>query len=243
MLSRNRFTADVVTFPRDVFINEVWDYHPGDCVTVLCPYGGGKTQLMFELLKPTATKELPATIMVMKPKDVTVSKFTKAAKYRTVRDWPPSRVRNFVDKPAGWVLWPKETNDPDRDDDIHQEIFRKFLRERYRAGTNIVCADETYSLENEMGLTKDLRRIWTKGRSNECGLWAASQRPVYISKWAYQAQHLFLGFDPDKTAQKRFADIGAGIDPEAVQYVVSRLQQYEFAYFNREEKAMCVVTG
>lgn len=236
-------TADVIHWEREQFLNEVWDYHPGDCVTILAPYGGGKTHLAFQLLGKTATPELPAAIFVMKARDKTVSSFVSKHRFRIIRDWPPPKIRSTLwEKPKGWALWPTETDDPDKDDARHEAIFRRAIRDLYRKGHRIIFADETYSLERELGLETDLRRVWTKGRSMETGLWAASQRPVFISRWALQAQHLFLAHDPDVAMQKRYGEIGGGIDPDAVRWTVAHLKRYEFAYINREERAMCIVS-
>lgn len=238
----------VTRYERQTFLDDVWDYHAAydnmDHVTILAPYGGGKTQLGFELLAKTAHKDdAQAVVLVMKPRDSTVTKFAAREKFHTIRTWPPpvlkSRITNS--KPPGYVLWPLEHDDPDLTDRQQATIFRRALRERYRKGKTIIFADETYSLEHELGLEQDLRRIWSKGRSNGCGLWAGSQRPVFISRWALQAQHLFLGNDPDKQVQKRYGEIGAGIDSAWVEAVVSNLKRYEFCYINREDRTMCIV--
>lgn len=231
----------VSVIPREDFLSEIWDYKPGDAVTVLAPMGGGKTQLSYQLLGATATPDLPAIVFVMKPRDSTVTKFSRTHGYRTVRDWPPAVVNKVQARPPGWVLWPKETDDPDADERRHTEIFRRAIRDSYSKGSRILFADETYSLEQELNLEADLRRVWTKGRSLECGLWAASQRPVYISQWAFQAQHLFLGFDPDVNAQRRYGEIGGGVDPAVVRATMNTLERYQFIYINREERAMCIV--
>jgi hypothetical protein len=241
--------VDIVTIHRDQFLSYYWAYSPGDMVTVLAPYGGGKTVLAFQLLQATATPELPAVVLVMKPKDKEVSRWTRAMKLLVVRDWPPSRLRRLVlrEKRPGWVLWPGETDDPDADDRRHAAIFRRCLRERYRSAGRakgkpcIVFADETYSLEHEMKLTRDLVRIWTKGRSVGCGLFAASQRPVWISRWALQAHHLFLGYDPDRQMQQRYGEIGGGIDPDVVRDAVARLKEFQFLYLNRQERTMAII--
>lgn len=236
---------DVVRFPRDVFLNEVWDYEAGQHVTVLAPSGGGKTYMAQQLLEKTITTELTAVMLVMKPRDSTVQSYATRNKLRIVRDWPPTggnaMARVFREKPKGWVLWPRETGDPDLDDERHEAIFRRAIRERYRKGQTIIFADETYSLEKEMDLGKDLNRVWTKGRSMGTGLWAASQRPRHISLWAYQSHHLFIGKDPDVQSQKRLAEIGGGIDPDAVLATMDKLERYEFIYINRDERTMCIV--
>lgn len=236
---------DVVRFPREVFLADVWDYKPGEHVTILAPSGGGKTHLGYQLLGVTMTEECPCVILVMKPRDETVTKFTAKNKLRTVRDWPPTGgntlAKVFREKPRGYVLWPRETGDPDYDDARHQDIFRRAIRERYRKGQTIIFADETYSLENEMELKTDLNRVWTKGRSMGTGLWAASQRPRYISLWAYQSHHLFIAKDPDVQSQKRLAEIGGGIDPDVAMATMQKLERYEFLYVNRDERTMCIV--
>jgi hypothetical protein len=236
---------DIVTYQRGHFLSEIWDYKPGEMVTVLCPYGGGKTELAFQLLQQTCTPKMPACVFVMKAKDETVSRYVKAMGLLIERDWPPPKLRRWIwhTKPRGWALWPTETEDTDADDARHTQIFRRALRERYRHGPDIVFADETYSLEKELGLERDLRRVWTKGRSMKCGLWAASQRPVYISRWALQAHHLFLGYDPDVDMQKRYSEIGGGVDPEIVRWIVARLQKFEFLYINRDDRTMCIVSA
>jgi hypothetical protein len=241
MVMRKLPDAEVHHFDRETFINEVWDYKAGEHVTVLAPTGGGKTHLAFQLLGATSRPELPAVVYVLKPRDETVDKFTVKHKFLTVRAWPPPRMRIWEKKPNGYVLWPLESDNPELDDYRHAEIFKKATRALYRKGNRIIFADETYSLENELGLKTELRRVWTKGRSMGTGLWAASQRPVYISMWAYQANHLFLANDPDTAALKRLSEIGAGIDPKIIEAELTKLERYHFLYINRDERAMCVV--
>jgi len=250
-----RDETGIVTFGRRTFFDDVWDYTEGDCVTILAPYGGGKTQIGFEALAATATPELPATVFVMKPRDKTVDRFARANEYLITRNWPPPRPRRLLrigqGGPAGYILWPdEETGDPDIDDRRQTAIFRRAIRMMYKAAgerskrkrrPSIIFCDETYSLEHELGLAKDLRRVWTKGRSVGCGLWAASQRPVWISRWALQAQHLFLAYDPDLDMQKRYGEIGGGLRPEIVSSLVAQLERFQFLYINREERAMCIV--
>jgi hypothetical protein len=235
--------AEVQHYPRKYFLEAVWDYHPGDAVTILAPQGGGKTHLGNQLLDVTATPELPVIDMVMKPQDETTLKFAKKLKLRIVRDWPPpaQRVRGLVDKPRGWVLWPYHAYDPRIDDRRHHEIFRRAILDSYKRGDRILFADETYSLEEELKLSDELRTVWTKGRSMRCGLWAASQRAAYISQWAYQAQHLFMGKPGDVDAERRLSDIGGAVNAGHVRYALSKLRHRQFLYINRDEQTMCVV--
>lgn len=236
--------TEILTLSRKDFIENYFDYQDGDHVTILAPIGGGKTQLGYQLLGACATPERQAVVFVMKPKDSTVTAFSKKFRFKTIRDWPPPKHPPWMKKPAGYVLWPTETDDPERDDVRHQAIFRRALRMLYRGArkaAKIIFADELYSLENELDLKTDVIRIETKGRSVGCGLWAASQRAAYINKWAYAAQHLFLGFDPDVDTQKRYGDIGGGIDPAIVRAAIASLGRYQFVYIAREDRAMCII--
>lgn len=244
--------AAVVTFDRRFFLREVWDYEPGEHVTVLAPSGGGKTYLAYQLLGETATPDVQACVIVMKPRDETVDKWNRRLKYKVVRDWPPTKISGIVSKrPSGYVLWPKESEDPDETDDRHYRIFRRAILDNYyhavskkaltRSDGKIIFADEVVSLEDELGLRKELQRVWSKGRSMSCGLFAASQRPAYISRFAYQAHHLFLGNDPDEDVQKRYGEIGGGIDKELVKALCASLKDKQFVYIHRDSKSICIV--
>lgn len=235
---------EVQRYGRREFLDEVWDYRPGQHVTVLAPSGGGKTQLLYELLEVTAEPELPAVIFVMKPRDETVDRFTKRAGFRITRQWPPPRLQRLYRKPPGYALWPKTTFDPDVDDAVQKIVFSKAIRWCYQRGSWIVVADETYSLENELpqgGIKRELRTVHTKGRSMKCGMWSASQRAAWIDRWAYQAHHLFIGNDTDEDAQKRLSEIGAAVDKRLVRQVVADLRVHEFLYINRDERTMCII--
>lgn len=233
----------VETVPRAVFLTpgKRWRYKPGEHVSFLGPTGYGKTTFAFQLLDITATPKLPAVVLAMKPRDDTVTKFAKRAGFRTVRTWPPPPSIFQPRRTPGWVVWPPHTFNEDVDDRVHEEVFGRSLRMNYQRGDRIVFADEAYGLSHELGLEKALVRIWTRGRSMGCGLWAATQKPTHVPLWMYsQAEHLFLSHDPDKRARLRFTEIG-GVDPDLVASVVARLQKYHWLYIRRSDQTMCVV--
>lgn len=231
----------VESFTRTEFLAERWQYKPGEHVSIIGPTGAGKTHIGYQLLRHSAAEELPAIVFVMKPRDETAAKFSKEAKYRIVRSWPPVPSVWNPGKKAGYVLWPVHTRDPDMDDARHEVIFRTALRDSFVKGNRIIFADETYSLTHELLLERDLRRTWTKGRSMGNGLWAATQRPAHVPLLMYNsAEHVFLAYDPDKRAQDRFSEIG-GVDPDLVKEVVRQLPQYHWLYIRRSDRTMCVV--
>ncbi len=226
---------------RQEFLDECWDYNPGDHVTIIGPTGSGKTYLGYQLLDATVTPEQPGIVLVMKPRDSTVKKWSKTVEFVTVRNWPPAYSPWKPRKPRGYVVWPKFSYDPDRDNDAMYAIFRRVLLDSYRKGKRVIFGDEVYSLAQELGLEKELVTLWSKGRSMETALWTATQKPTHIPLWAYsQAEHLFLHFDPDERARKRFSEIG-GVDPKLVESIVLTLQRHEWLYIRRRDGAMCIV--
>lgn len=238
----------IVRFGRAEFFDDVFDYHDGDHATFLAPFGGGKTQIMFEALARVASPQRQATVFAMKPKDDTVTRWAERLHLEIIRDWPPPTIsigrRIIGKKTPGYVLWPKDTGNLEFDEAQQERIFRRCIQDMYlkaKRRANIMVADETYSLEQELKLKRELGRAWTKGRSVGNGVFAGSQRPAFISLWAYQAQHLFLGKDPDQRAQERYGDIGAGNDPAVIRALINGLQRFEFLYINRDEQSMCII--
>lgn len=230
----------VQTFTRQEFIDSGrWRYAAGQHVSVIAPTGAGKTYLIQGLLDHTATPQLPGVAMVMKPRDATVRDWAKAAGWRTVRTWPPAWA--FGARPPGYVLWPRHTFDPAKDDPAHWKIFRAAILDSYKRGKRIIFADEAYSLAAELGLGRELVTLWTKGRSMGCGLWAATQKPTHVPRWMYsQAHHLFLGNDPDQAARDRFKEIG-GVDPALVKAIVPTLPKWHWLYIRRDGPRLCVI--
>jgi hypothetical protein len=232
--------AQVVTFPREEFLTERWDYNLGEHVTFLAPTQWGKTTLAYELLQVTAHKEVPAVVLVMKPRDRTVDNWAAKLDYRIVKTWPPNQ---FKEKKEGYVLWPKHQYDPEKDDPKLYREFRRAILDCYKRGNRILFADETYGLTAELKLTKELITVWTRGASMGCGLWAATQKPSHIPLQAYsQAEHIFFGNDPDARARIRFSEIG-GIDPDFIYYHVSQLNKYEWLYVRRTGPVACIVSA
>jgi len=242
-------------FEREEFLTERWTYKAGEHVTFLGPTQVGKTTLAFELLRETAHPNLPALVLVMKPHrkksretnryvsgDKTVSKYARALGFPIIRSYPPPTGIFWRKTPSGWVLWPKHTFDPEVDDEMLEREFRRALRALYKEGDAIIFGDEVYGLVQELGLSRELVAIWTRGASMGLGLWAASQKPSHIPLWAYsQAAHVFIHNDPDKRARERFGEIG-GFDPRLIEAIVEQLEDYAWLYLRRRGRVMCIIS-
>lgn len=233
---------------RKSFLTDVWDYKPGQHVSFLGPTGAGKTTLAYQLLRQTSSPDLPAVVLVMKPRDDTAERFTRSARFRKVQSWPPPVSLWKPGKQPGFTLWPRHSMDPDTDDERHFYTFRAALRDTYRRGGFAIFADEIAGLISlpkpdgeRKGLASDLERLWMRGRSMGTGMWAATQRPAYVPLMMYdQAEHLFLAYDPDQRAQIRFREIG-GVDPDLVGQVVAKLPKFHWLYIRRADRTMIVV--
>ena len=230
----------VELFSRDEFLTERWRYNVGEHVSFLGPTQSGKTTLAFQLLAESVTPKAPAVVLVMKPKDPTVTRWSKNLNFRRVRTWPPVPSLT-APRPPGYVVWPKATFDFHRDNSILAREFQKCLQDSYRRGNRLIFGDEVWGLTNELGLQTELVALWSRGASMGAGLWAATQRPSHVPLWMYsQAHHLFLSYEPDARARDRFAEIG-GVDPQLVKNTVLNLKKYQWLYIRRDGPALCVV--
>ena len=234
---------EVERFSREEFVTNRFHYKPGEHVTAIGTTGSGKTYLMYQLMQQVTNPELQGIAFVMKPVDETATKWNKTLGYKIIRTWPPAFKKWDPKKPPGYTLWPGSTGDFEKDELAQFEQFNRCIRMCYadKKSSEIIFADELYSLCKELRLEKELIHVWTKGRSMKLGLWGATQKPTHVPLWAYnQAQHLFLAYEPDMVARKRFGEFG-GVDPKLVEDVVSKLDKHEWLYICRDGPVMAIV--
>lgn len=236
--------------PRQEFLREYWRYEAGEHVTVIGMTGSGKTHLSFQLLQHSISRELPGVVLVMKPRDSTVGRWQKALGLKRIASWPPPLVRRLVDKPPGWVLWPK-LGDLDRDDDTLRREFSRCMRESYAQAARkdgeprAIFCDEVVGITQDLKLGAPLNALWSRGRSVGLGVWAATQRPFNAPQLAYQsAEHLFFAAEPEARNRQRLTEIG-GFDTEAVEHIVSTenqvLAKHEFLYLGRTNHVWAII--
>lgn len=214
-------------YDRTEFLTRRWDYQPGQHVTAIQPTGGGKTYWMYQLLQHTG---MPAVTLVMKPKDPEPARWTRILGYKEIPSWPPPPRWPWQERPAGYTLWPRQSlTDIDADEALMKREFSAALTHVYSHGEQIAFADEVGGL-CELRLQKQLKALWTRGRSMHAGLWCATQKPSGdqggppVPTYLYSAaSHLFLGYDQTKANRQRFGEIG-GVDPRMVEDAVMQLR-------------------
>ena len=218
---------------RRTFVSHYWDYNAGEHVALIQPTQGGKTHMAGDLLADLSG-EIPATMLVMKPRDRTPAAVTRRLGYREVASWPPPPRWPWETAPPGYTLWPKQSLvDIDADNAHLKEQFRRCLYDVYGKGDQIVFADEVYGLVAELGLATELTMLWTRGSGMGAGLWAATQKPSgtqhggSIPTFMYNSStHFFLGKDTNETNTKRLGEI-SGIDAREVSGIVRTLPLHQ----------------
>lgn len=238
--------AKFLRIDRTEFFTRYFSPDKGEHILILGPTGSGKTQLILDMTGIISRPKRPALIFAMKPRDATLDNFAEVNNFKETKIWPPLKAPWGTTKPNGYIVKPHQIpKDIDATELIQYRVFKEAILDSYAKGHRIIVADETYSLTNELGLGKELVTVWTKGRSNDCVIVAASQRPVYIPTWAYsQSSHFFIAWDPDKRSRKRYEEI-SGVDPELIAQGTQALEEYEWLYVRAKGRRseLCIVSA
>lgn len=230
---------------RQEFLEEVFDYRPGEHLLVVEPTGGGKTVLSYQLLGAAMEQNphLSPVSLMPKPADPSTVQWARALNLRETAVWPPRR-KLLAGKPAGYVLWPPHVMSlppAQRREQIGQ-VLRRGLDSQYRRGNSITFMDDAHSAAVFMGLNEYLEELLVNGRAGGAAAWLALQKPSgsqatgSVSSFAYSsASHIFLGRDNDQRNIRRFGEIG-GFDPGEVEQIVRNLKLYRINGHTVSEK-------
>lgn len=240
----------VPVYRRSEFLSERWDYRQGEHVAIFGPTQlSGKTRLMFDLLETTDSSELslPPTMLVAKPRDVTVQAGIARLGYTETDRWP-ARRRMFSEAPPGYAFWPKHLKDEDPKTNNEQlaDKFRAVMHETFWKGNSITVADELYHLVAIFKMSDDINRHLTQGHGMGSALWYATQRPSGTQQGALSgfvfnsATHTFVARDPVGANRKKYADIG-GVPTEIVEDATYMMPPFNFLYIHRSGPKLCIV--
>jgi hypothetical protein len=236
-------------FSREEFLNDRWNYQPGEHVSLIAPTQNGKTTTVFDLLRHTDLSwcTVPPVMLVAKPKDPVVSSGLDQLGYQETDRWPPKK-RWFDERPEGYGLWPPHLKDVESEvNNAHlAALLRPAVRDLFWKGNTVCIADEVYHLCAVLGMSTQLTQHWTQGAGMGSGLWSATQKPSgtqqgTVPSFMYNSPtHTFLGRDPDERNRKRFGEIG-GVDPKLLSETVMSLAKFEWLYIHRDGPTMCIV--
>jgi hypothetical protein len=260
----------LVRLTREEFLEDYWDYRPGQHVAIIEPTGGGKTHLKYQLLA-RAMKQNPhlsVRVTIPKRRDAGTAAWNAALGLKEIPTWPPPQRAPWQPRPPGYALWPRHLNgspgqDPDAvlaADRAHVERqLKACAQDSYQNGNCIHDADDIFVQAVILGMNEFFSEMWTMGGVMGCGVWGMNQKPSgtregSVNSFFYNSpKHLFLGQDNDERNRDRFGEIG-GVDRKYVSGIVQNLEVHEIngnaisdklyitkAQSGPEGPAMCIV--
>ena len=237
----------ILQLPRDEFLEDYWPglYEPGQHVLTLGPtQRAGKTHLNFQLMQHS-TSAVRKVTLCMKPRDRTVAEWTERLGFRETPVWPPVK-KFFQPQPAGYTVWPRHTFDPDADEKHLKDVFRRTILDCYAKGDSLLNLDEIYGLCVELGLSKEVIAVLTRGGGMGCGAFVCSQRPSGTQQGSIpgpvlsQPYHIFLANESDARQRQRYGEISGGFDPDFINATTLALPKYHFLYLNADGQSAII---
>lgn len=261
----------LLRLPRDVFLEEYWEYRKGQHVAFIEPTGGGKTRLKYQLLRRAMEQNpgLNVRVTIPKRRDPGAASWNAALGLKETPVWPAAPKRFWEAAPAGHALWPRHINGVPGQDDPEvvlaanrahiERQLKACIQQSYQEGDCIHDADDIFVQAVLLHLNEFFNEVWAMGGVMGCGLWGANQKPSgtrdgSVSSFFYNSpKHLFLGYDQDERNRDRFGEIG-GVDRKYVSRIVQNLEIHEIngnaisdklyitkAQAGPEGPAMCIV--
>lgn len=212
--------------PWDEFL-QLMQWKQGEHVALIGPTGQGKTVLLMNLLPLRKYVAVLAT----KPYDRSMSHLL-AQGYDRYDKWEPVNAQRSPRR----VIWPDATS---IDAAEHQEkVFKDAMRRMYAERGWTLVIDEGWYLSDVLSAKREMRTIWTQGRSLGLSFVVATQRPAWVPTEMYdQSTHLFFWRENDDRNLARVSGI-SGRDPRMVRHIISELESHQCLYVNTRTGAM-----
>lgn len=200
----------------------------GEHVTILGPTGSGKTTLALALLP----KRSYVIALATKPRDDSLDELRRDG-FKLARDWPPDAISDRM------IIWPKMDQADAREAKwVLASTHERAMSAAFRSGGWCVYADELLEL-TALGLSDELDRIYSQGRSNRVSMLGGSQRPWMVPQLAYsQATHFYLFTTTDDRDVKRLSEISGRVDKKRLKETVAGLDWHDVLYANARTGAM-----
>jgi hypothetical protein len=197
------------------------NWKQGEHVGLIGPTGQGKTTLLISLL----TQRTYVCVFGTKPRDETMEKMI-ASGYMHYDKWQNIPAHKVPKR----VIWP-DSRSIDSEDE-QKEVFKKAYAMAFREGGWTITVDEGWYMGKVLGLEKQMRAVWTQGRSLGVTQVVATQRPAWIPGEMYdQSTHLFFWRNNDARMIQRVSEIGT-TNSAAIRVLLPNLDEYECLYLN-----------
>lgn len=201
-------------------------FKQGDHATILGPTKSGKTTLALDVV------EIRSYVLGIftKPQDPILDELSGRG-WRTTKKLD-IQVQDGVVVDRRVAFHPVYRSGTIREKEVRQaQAVRGAFDYVFDTGSWCVFADEGVWLTQHLGLARELQAFWYQGRTSDISLVLLAQRPAWVPRAAYsQAEHVFFFHTADREDQKRFADLGGGVDTDAVRALVAGLDRFQFLY-------------
>jgi energy-coupling factor transporter ATP-binding protein EcfA2 len=212
------------------FLENHFQWKQGQHVTAIGPTGQGKTTL----IKAILPQRKYVVTFVTKKKDSLISEFLRDG-YKKVKEWgnlPHSAHPKILLHPPFLKTEPREAE--------QRRQFKHALNRVFDETGWTVYLDEAPYIVEDLGLLRQVKRLWQQGRSLKVTVIASAQRPRFLPLAAYsQATHLFFWRNSDENDSKRLGGLG-GLDRKLIQRVVASLAEHEVLYVNTRTGALVI---
>lgn len=225
-----QMSQEAPRIPWNEFRKDVLHWKAGEHVALIGPTGLGKTTMLLNMLPMHPF----VTVFATKPRDKTMASLIRNEGYTRFERWP-----NGLD-PVQYprrVIWP----DASRLDSyaIQKQVFGDAFAKIYREGGWTLALDETWYVDDILGLSKEIKTYLLQARSLDISLVSAFQRPAWVPRELYSSStHLMFWRTNDETDLKSLSGIGFR-SASLIRDVVSDLDLYQVLYINSRTGVMC----
>lgn len=222
-MKRDALVASVAPrVPWDIFLDEYFTWNRSEHVGLIGPTGQGKTTLMFNLYPLH-----PFTVVFgTKPRDESMDSFVQSGFMRLER-WHSLDAMQHPRR----VIWPQPRNLKEMVP-LQKEVFQDAMEKIYAEGHWDLIIDEGYYIDEELGLGRMLRLMYTQVRAMGISLMLATQRPAWVPVEVYdQSTHLFFWRDNDGRNLSRIREVSV-IHSDAIREIVPHLETHQVLYLN-----------
>lgn len=216
--------------PWDEFRKTVFHWKAGEHMSLIGPTGLGKTTMLVNVLPMHPF----VTVFATKPRDKTMSGLIRDSGYVRFERWP-----NGLD-PIQYprrVIWP----DASKLDSYSTQkvVFQDAFARIYREGGWTLALDETWYVDDILGLSREIKTYLLQARSLDISLLSAFQRPAWVPRELYSSStHLMFWRTNDETDLRSLSGVGFR-SAALIRDVVSDLDLYQVLYINTRTGEMC----